>query len=99
MTRHVVLIGPMGAGKSTVGRLLARDLGRPLWDNDVELVRVTGRQLAELVELPRDALHALEHDVLRAGLSQMEPHVVTAAGSVVRADDEVRTAVARAEAG
>ncbi len=33
-TRHVVLVGLMASGKSTVGRLLAARLGRPFVDND-----------------------------------------------------------------
>ena len=40
--RHVVLVGLMGAGKTTVGVPLARALGRPYRDNDSELERRTG---------------------------------------------------------
>ena len=31
---NIYLIGPMGAGKSTIGRMLARDLGQPFYDSD-----------------------------------------------------------------
>jgi shikimate kinase len=34
MTRHVVLVGMMGAGKTTVGRALAAHLQRPFVDSD-----------------------------------------------------------------
>lgn len=39
MTRHVVLIGLPGAGKSTVGKLLAEQLGAPFVDVDAVIVR------------------------------------------------------------
>lgn len=45
--RHVVLVGIPGAGKSTVGPLVAAALGRPFLDFDVELERRHGRTVAE----------------------------------------------------
>ena len=45
--RHVVLVGLMGSGKTTVGRLVARRLGWPLVDNDVELGRRIGMTARE----------------------------------------------------
>lgn len=82
-----MLIGSMGAGKSTVGRLLAARLSRPLRDSDVDLAagrRRTGRQVA--AEEGVDELHRWEADHLLRALRDPEPAVVTAAASVV--DDE-----------
>lgn len=45
-----VLVGFMGAGKSTVGRLLADRLGVDFIDTDVELVRRTGRSIPEIFD-------------------------------------------------
>ncbi|MBD0861469.1 shikimate kinase [Gordonia sp. zg691] len=45
-----VLVGFMGAGKSTVGRILADRLGVDFVDTDVELVRRTGRSIPEIFE-------------------------------------------------
>src|SRR6185437_526734 len=47
--RHgLALVGLRGSGKSTVGRLLARRLGRPFVDADVELEARAGRPIREI---------------------------------------------------
>ena len=81
---HVVMVGPMGAGKSTVGVALARRLERPYVDSDAEVERRTGRsarQIAASDGLP--ALHRLELSVLRDALTSNEPAVIASAASVV----------------
>ncbi|MEV5355400.1 shikimate kinase [Streptomyces sp. NPDC093516] len=44
----VVLVGPMGVGKSTVGRLLAERLGVAYRDTDDDIVAAQGRTIAEI---------------------------------------------------
>tara|TARA_R110002095_G_scaffold183923_3_gene161135 strand:- start:575 stop:1195 length:621 start_codon:yes stop_codon:yes gene_type:complete len=46
----VVLIGLMGAGKTTVGRRLAASMGRPFNDADHEIERAAGRSVAEIFD-------------------------------------------------
>lgn len=50
LDRPVVLVGLMGAGKSTVGRRLARRLGLPFTDSDSEIARAAGLSAAEVFE-------------------------------------------------
>ena len=45
---RVVLVGPMGAGKSTVGRLLAERWGVSFRDTDADIESATGREISEL---------------------------------------------------
>jgi shikimate kinase len=45
---HLILVGLPGAGKSTTGRMLARRLGRPFVDFDVELARREGKPVAAI---------------------------------------------------
>ena len=80
---HVVLVGPMGVGKTTVGRLVAEALGVPLRDSDLDLHR-NARDIARAEGV--EALHRLEADHLLAALDGAEPAVIAAAASVV--DDE-----------
>lgn len=60
-----VLIGFMGAGKSTVGRLLAERLDVDFVDTDVELVRRTGRSIPEIFETDGvDGFRTIEENVV-----------------------------------
>jgi shikimate kinase len=47
---NIVLIGPMGSGKTAVGRSVARHLGRPFYDSDTEIVRRTGVDIPYIFE-------------------------------------------------
>lgn len=74
----VVLIGLMGSGKSTVGRRLAPRLGLPFDDNDVILLRRSGRTARDIEQTEGfDALHRAEADALREALER--PAVIAAA--------------------
>jgi shikimate kinase len=82
--RHVVLVGLMASGKSTVGALLAARLAQPFVDNDTALEARTGRSAREIVAADgADALHALEAETLVAALDRPEPAVIAAAAAAV----------------
>jgi shikimate kinase len=84
---HVVLIGLMGAGKSTVGPLLAERLGRRWIDNDDFLLRRTGRDAHRwLEESGAERLHDAERLCAREELATAEPAVIALAASYI--DDE-----------
>ncbi len=64
--KTAILIGFMGAGKTTVGRLLAEMLAVPLTDTDKMIIRKTGQTLGEIFATEGEpAFRALEHDVLQ----------------------------------
>ena len=50
LDRPIVLVGLMGAGKSTVGRRLAKRLGLPFVDSDIAIEEASGSPTAELFE-------------------------------------------------
>jgi shikimate kinase len=81
---HLVLIGMMGVGKSTVGRIVAAELDRPLFDSDEMIEERTGRTVREIWETDGEpAFRTLETDTLLEALSEPEPSVIAAAGGVV----------------
>jgi shikimate kinase len=82
--RHLVLVGMMGVGKTTVGRALAAHLGRPLHDSDEMIEARTGRTVREIwVTDGESTFRTLETDALRDSLEAADPSVIAAAGGVV----------------
>jgi len=82
--RPVVVLGLMGAGKTTVAGRLARRWGRELRDSDADLLAMTGSTARELARgHGREGLHALEAQQLLGALADLPPPVVAAAASVV----------------
>jgi shikimate kinase len=81
---HVVLVGSMGSGKSTVGKIVATRLGHIYVDSDAEVERRTGRTARQIAQTDGlEALHRLELTVLRDALSNHSPSVIGSAASVV----------------
>lgn len=77
---HVVLIGLPGAGKSTVGRLLADRLGTHWTDIDPLLEQATGQSVGELFASEGEpAFRVREHRAVIEAL-RLPPHVVTPGG-------------------
>ena len=75
----IVLVGFMGAGKTTVGHLLAERLGLPFVDSDLVIERQAGRPVRQIfAEDGEPAFRALEHQVI-AGLLD-GPDLVLALG-------------------
>ncbi len=54
-SRNVFLVGPMGSGKSAVGRRLAEELKRRFYDSDEEIVARTGVDIAFIFEKEGEA--------------------------------------------
>ena len=89
--QHVVLVGLMGSGKSTVARVLAERTGRPILDSDAVSEARTGRTVREIFAADGEAaFRALETEVLTDALAATEPSIIAAAGGVVLSADNRR---------
>jgi shikimate kinase len=87
----LVLVGPPGAGKTTVGRVLARRLGVSFTDVDTLIVERIGKSIAEMfTEDGEDAFRALEREVVAEALATADGVLALGGGSVLAASTRER---------
>ena len=79
----VVLIGPMGVGKSTLGKLVAAKLNWNYVDNDLDMSIRTNKSIEELSKLSVPELHAMEAQFILDVIAGDGPFVTGAAASVI----------------
>src|SRR5688572_25090715 len=82
LDRPIVLVGLMGAGKSTVGRRLAKRLGLPFVDTDAEIEGATGHRWGELFERYGEAAYRDGERRLVARIVDGEVRVISTGGGV-----------------
>ncbi|MEU1178274.1 shikimate kinase [Streptomyces sp. NPDC005820] len=83
----VVLVGPMGVGKSTVGQLLAERLGTGYRDTDDDIVAEQGRSIAEIfVDEGEETFRAVEKRAVRRALAEHEGVLALGGGSILDED-------------
>ena len=81
--RNIYLIGPMGSGKTAVGKELARDLGLEFLDSDLEIEKRTGVDIPYIFEKEgEDGFRSREATVI-ADLCKLEGVVVATGGGAV----------------
>ena len=82
----LVLVGPPGAGKSTVGRLVAKNLGVGFRDTDADIVAVTGKTVAEVfIDDGEEHFRALERTAVEAALRRHAGVLSLGGGAVLDA--------------
>ncbi len=90
---RVVLVGPMGSGKTTVGGVLAQRWGLGLRDTDADVERVDGRSVSDIfVESGEPTFRALENAAVREALAEHEGVLALGGGAVL--DPDTRAALA-----
>jgi shikimate kinase len=81
--RNIFLVGPMGSGKSAVGRQLARLLDVPFYDSDTEIEKRTGVDIPYIFEKEGEAgFRQREREAIEA-LTQLEPLVLATGGGAI----------------
>lgn len=82
---NIYLIGLMGAGKSTAGKMLARTLGRDFYDSDEEIVHRTGASIPTIFEIEGETGFREREQRMIAELCAKERVVLgTGGGAVLR---------------
>ena len=81
--RNVFLIGPMGAGKSTIGRLLAKELKYPFKDSDREIEERTGADIPWIFDVEGEEGFRQREEAMIAELVHEDGIVLATGGGVV----------------
>ncbi|MGW2258249.1 shikimate kinase [Streptomyces sp. NPDC001780] len=80
----IVLVGPMGVGKTTVGELLAERLGTGFRDSDADIVAAQGREIADIfVDNGEAHFRSLEREAVRLALAEHRGVLALGGGAVL----------------
>lgn len=89
--RNIFLIGPMGAGKSTIGRQLAKSLHLEFFDSDTEIERRTGADISWVFELEGEEGFREREEKMISELTENTGIVLaTGGGSIVSKENRLK---------
>ncbi len=80
LTKTIVLVGLMGAGKTAVGRLVAQELGADFLDSDEEIVKAANMSIAEIFERDGEPFFRQKETQILDRLLEGEPCVLSTGG-------------------
>lgn len=84
MLKKIVLIGPPGAGKSSIGKALAKELNLNFIDSDSEIEKISHKKISEIfIEDGEPAFRLLEVDVVRKVLSDFDGVISLGGGAPI----------------
>ena len=88
---NLILIGPMGAGKSTIGRLLAAELSRPFYDSDHEIQSRCGADIPWIFDVEGESGFRDRESAMISELVDYDKVVIaTGGGAVLREENRQR---------
>jgi shikimate kinase len=86
--RNIILIGPMGSGKSTIGNIIARRLHREFQDSDHFIEKRTGVDIARIFDVEGEqGFRDRESNALNELLGENDRVIATGGGSVLRQEN------------
>jgi len=85
MPKPIIFVGPMGAGKTTIGRQVAKSLGRKFFDSDKEIEKRTGATIPLIFELEQeDGFRKRESAMIKELSSKPDIVLATGGGAVLK---------------
>lgn len=84
---NIFLVGPMGAGKSTVGRQLAKALGRDFYDSDKEIEKRTGVSISWIFEMEGEVGFRAREKKVIDDLTKLKDIVLATGGGAILSED------------
>jgi shikimate kinase len=94
--QKIILIGPMGAGKSTIGRLLARLLALPFKDSDAEIEERCGADIPWIFDVEGEEGFRLRETAVLKSLCK-ESALILATGGGIILNEENRALISQAD--
>ena len=84
MTKKIVLIGPPGAGKTSIGKALSKELGLAFIDSDAEIERISGKTISEIfVDQGEAVFRKTEVELVTRILAEFEGVVALGGGAPI----------------
>lgn len=91
--KNIILVGPMGAGKSSVGKYLAQKLGMDFYDTDEEIENRTGVEIGWIFDLEgEEGFRKRESDVIADLMAHSPVVIATGGGSLIEEKNRDRLA-------
>ena len=88
---NIVLTGMPSSGKTTVGNILAKDMGRPLYDIDALIVKRAGCEISEIFEkFGEEYFRDLESTVIAEEVSHLTGAVIATGGGAILRSENVK---------
>src|SRR3972149_3575534 len=85
---NLILVGMMGSGKTTMGRALARHLGKEFVDSDEEIQKRTGVNIPHIFDVEGEQGFSLRESAAIAGLVKFDTMVLSTGGGAGRAGEQ-----------
>lgn len=82
--RNIFLIGPMGAGKSTIGKYLSEMLHMDLYDSDQEIERRTGADISWVFDVEGEEGFRKREELVISDLSELQGIILATGGGAVK---------------
>ena len=90
-TKRIFLIGPMGAGKTTIGNQLARALNFQFFDTDHEIVKKTGVKISLIFDIEGEESFRIREKKMVDNLTKIDDAIIaTGGGAILDADSRNR---------
>ncbi|WWO97191.1 MAG: shikimate kinase AroK [Candidatus Dasytiphilus stammeri] len=82
--RNIFLIGPMGAGKSTIGRILAQQLNMDFFDSDQEIERRTGAEISWVFDVEGEEVFRKREQKIINEITEKQGIILATGGGAVK---------------
>ena len=82
-SKNIVLVGPMGSGKTTIGRRLARELNQDFFDTDDEIIVKTGVTIDHIFDIEGEEGFRERESKILENLCQISNIILATGGGIV----------------